>query len=184
MYKLYKIKITKSDGYYIGMTKNSLFRRFNNHVWKAKTGVKSKLYDYIRKYGVDCFYIELLAEYDNKQDCCDAEIEHIRLAKNLNENVLNLAKGGEGGFCVPDIESWKSKLSKVRVGRKPFLGNKHTENTKVLCSVASKDYWKDKQTYDKESVLKYSFKEANNIYGISRTHYYRLKRSKNNEHRQ
>jgi group I intron endonuclease len=172
MYKLYKIVNLKNNKVYIGMTKNSLEKRFYQHCFISKTR-NTSLYNSMKKHGIENFKIELLNTYNNKKDCCKAEIENILLNKN---NSYNLAKGGEGGFVVNNIEDWKSKLSEKRQGRKPSLGMNHSESNKQLFSKISKQYWLENKIYNNEEILKLSFKEAKLKFNISKTHYYRIHR--------
>lgn len=171
MYKVYKIVNKVNGKYYIGMTKQTLIKRFSQHKQNAKIGKNTYLYNAIRKYGNDNFEIELLLECSNKEECCVLEIEYI----SKNKNGYNLAPGGEGGFVVQDIESWKCKLKESRKDKTPFLGKTHSEETKKKCSEVSKLYWDSQQTYNWEDIKEYSYKEAKEKFGISTTHYYRLK---------
>lgn len=171
MYKVYKITNKVNNKYYIGMTNQKLEKRFSQHKQNAKKGKVTYLYNAIRKYGSDNFIIELLSEYNSKEDCCKAEINFI----SENKNGYNLALGGEGGFVVQDIGSWKDKLKEARKGKTPALGLKHSEETKEKCAKASKEYWDSQDTYDWENIKNYSYKEAKEKFGISTTHYYRLK---------
>lgn len=172
MYKVYKIINRVNNKYYIGMTKQTLGKRFSQHKQNAKIGKITYLYNAIRKYGEDNFEIELLCEYSNKKECCESEIEYI--SKNIDG--YNLASGGEGGFVVQNIESWKEKLSEARKGKTPFLGSSHSDETKNKCSEASKQYWESQDTYKWDDIKEYSHKEAKEKFGISTTHYYRLKK--------
>lgn len=171
MYKVYKIVNKVNGKYYIGMTKQTLIKRFSQHKQNAKMGKNTYLYNAIRKYGNDNFEIELLLECSNKEECCNLEIEYI----SKNKNGYNLAPGGEGGFIVQDIKSWKCKLKESRKDKTPFLGKTHSEEAKKKCSEASKLYWGSQQTYSWEDIKEYSYKEAKEKFGISTTHYYRLK---------
>ena len=173
MYQIYEIVNKVSGRRYIGMTKNSLWQRFASHKHAAKSGKKSRLYDAMRSYGIDNFEINFLEKFDTKQDCCEREIFLIA----EGENLYNLASGGEGGFAVRNVEEWKKKLRKARVGRKPALGMKHTDENKKFFAECNK---RKKLLYDFN--LPKSFKEAHSLYGISKTHYYRLvKRAGSNE---
>ena len=171
MYKVYKIVNKVNGKYYIGMTKQTLIKRFSQHKQNAKMGKNTYLYNAIRKYGNDNFEIELLLECSNKEECCNLEIEY----SSKNKNGYNLAPGGEGGFVVQDIKSWKCKLKESRKDKTPFLGKTHSEEAKKKCSEASKLYWGSQQTYSWEDIKEYSYKEAKEKFGISTTHYYRLK---------
>lgn len=58
---------------------------------------------------------------------------------------------------------------------------KHTEENRLLFSKVSKEYWDSQETYNWEEIKKYSHKEAKKIFGISTTHYYRLKKQNGEE---
>lgn len=173
MYQLHRIKNIVSGRCYIGMTKNNYLRRFSQHFSAARRGLKSPLYDAIRKYGEKNFSIEVIEEVETKQECCKKEIAFI----TNSDNLYNLASGGEGGFTVSNLKDWKEKLSKARQGRKPALGMKHTEENKKFFSECVK---RKRLLYD--VTLPNSFKEAKQLLGISKTHYYRLvKRAKGSD---
>lgn len=127
MYYVYVIESDLTDKYYIGYTKN-LSPRWNSHRFYSKSR-KSKLYDCMNKYGFDNFELVLIKAFENKEDALQFERSLISLD---DENCLNLVPGGEGGFNVIDVESWKQKLREKRKGRKPALGLKHSNTTKEI----------------------------------------------------
>lgn len=178
MYRVYKITNKINNKYYIGMTKQELGKRFSQHKTASKrASTKSYLYNAMKKYGVENFEIEQLFQFENREDCCNKEIECI--SKNLDG--YNLAKGGEIGFSMlskseEEISEWKESLSKSRKGKRPALGMKHTEENKLLFSKVSKEYWASQETYNWEEIKEYSHREAKEKFGISTTHYYRLKK--------
>lgn len=181
MYKLYYLVSPSTDSYYIGITKQPLVRRFSAHRCSAKAGIKSPVYDAMRKYGD--FEIQLVEEFNSEVDCANAEIEHIEHAKQRGDSIYNLHRGGHIDFDVTtkssdQVEAWKGKLSKARQGRTPALGMKHTEETKKLCGEYGKLRWDIHGRYPQE-VLELGFAEAHRIYGISKTHYYRMRRACN-----
>lgn len=177
MYKVYYLVSPSTKWYYIGMTKNSLQTRLNAHKHCARRGTNSPLYACMRKY--DDFIIVLRDEYTTHSECCDREIALIKEAKDLGHSILNLAEGGEGGYVIPEHkrDEWITKLKKKRAGGKPALGMKHSEENKELFSRVSKEYWKVNRVYNPDDIICLPFKEAHKTYGISRTHYYRLKRA-------
>lgn len=176
MYKLYKVVNRVSGREYIGMTKQTLDKRMSQH--KDMAGKRNTpLYNAIESYGASEFSIHLLDEFNTREECGLAEIEKIA----STDNLYNLAPGGTGGFVVQDIDSWKLKLSAARKGRKPALGMKHTEENKQKFSEVSRAYWDSMDTYNPDDILKHSHREAKELYGISTTHYYRLKRAGSNE---
>lgn len=177
MYKLYKITNQVNNKYYIGMTKQSIEKRFSQHKTNAKTKT-TYLYNAINKHGINNFSIELITEFETKEECCQAEVLYI----SQNINGYNLASGGEGGFVVQDIDAWKEKLKESRKGRTPALGLTHSDETKETCKQASMEYWNSVETYNWEEIKNYSHREAKEKFGISTTHYYRLKKQfRNNE---
>jgi hypothetical protein len=56
---------------------------------------------------------------------------------------------------------------------------KHSEENKKLFSEVSNKYWNSQDTYNSNEILKYGFTKANKIFGISKTHYYRLRKKIN-----
>lgn len=178
MYKLYHIINKLNNHYYIGITKNSLDRRFSSHKYCVNSNRKTSYNDAMRKYGIDNFYIVLKDLFDNKEDCFNAEILAIKTATLNGDIIYNLSKGGEGGFFVSDIESWKSKLRVARKGKKPALGMKHSPENKKLFSTCSEKRFGGlgKKYTNIQEILKLPYKDAIQLYGISQTHYYRLKK--------
>lgn len=175
MYKLYHIINQINNHYYVGVTKNSLQRRFNSHKYAAKINTKSKFYDAVRRYGIDNFKIVLVSEFTEREECYLAEIEAIKQARLCGDIIYNLCDGGQGGFVVRDIEAWKERMRKARVGKKPALGMKHTEENRKIFSIASKKRWANSYIYPREEIIKLTLKEAQVRFGISQTHYYRLR---------
>ena len=45
------------------------------------------LYNSMKKHGIENFEIELLCTYNNKEDCCKAEIENITLNRGNSYNL-------------------------------------------------------------------------------------------------
>lgn len=174
---VYLITNEVSGSVYVGITRTSIKRRFSAHKCAAKRGVKqSILYDAMRSYGVDNFSIRVLEECPTEEDMLKLEYEYIEYYRELLGSTYNVLDGGITYFPIKDKDAWKSKLRKARVGRKPAKGMKHSSENKVLFSKVSREYWDTQETYDAVEVVKYSFKEAAHRFGISKTHYYRLKK--------
>lgn len=179
MYKLYYMVSPSTNGFYIGITGCSLRERLAGHKYSAKTSRK-RLYCAMRRYKDFC--IVLVKSFSSREACCEAEKEHIADAKGKGLKVYNHTSGGEVGFRVEmvDKESWRAKLAVARKGRTPALGMKHTEENKILFSKFGKRRWDIHGRYPKD-VTQHSFSEAKKLFGISKTHYYRLKRAELNE---
>ena len=172
MCKVYKISNKTNNKFYIGIS-NNVQLRWNSHKHFSTKGTNHPFYNALRKHGFEAFTVETLYTFKSRQEACEKEKE---LILQLSPDY-NIAKGGEGGFVVTHIENWKEKLRVARAGRKPALGMKHTEETKRKCSEASKSRKSIYPTINTEL----SFKEAKEKYGISKTHFYRLKRSKSSD---
>ena len=174
MHYLYCITNKVNGKVYAGIT-NDLKHRWSSHVYASKHR-QTPLYSAIRKYGLDSFKMELVNFFGTKEECCEVEKYVISFLQENNIPNYNLSSGGEGGFIVPTdkIDQWKEKLRTARKGRTPAVGLKHSEEVKEVCSIASKKRWEISGTYPPD-VVNYSFAKAREIYGISKTHYYRLK---------
>jgi group I intron endonuclease len=170
---VYKIVNKVNNKEYVGITRTSIDQRWASHKCAAKSR-STYLYNAMNKYGVELFSIIPLVQCTWEYAC---ELERALIA--TEDYAYNISAGGEGGFVVPSeqVESWKLKLKEARKGRKPALGMKHTETTKQICAQYSNDYWATKETYDKDVITQMAFKAASKTFGISKTHYYRLKRS-------
>lgn len=179
---LYKITNTVTGNVYIGITRTLIRDRWKAHVWSARNNIKSALYDAMRSYGIDKFTIECIKKFDNEQDLLQAERDTIAYYRELYGKTYNILDGGISYFPIKDKEAWKNKLKEKRVGRKPALGMKHSDENKQKFSEVSKAYWSTQNTFNEVEIAKLSFKEAHKQYGISKTHYYRLRnRVRNNE---
>lgn len=175
MITVYKIinQINKKE--YFGITRN-LTLRWRGHRFSSKTK-RTPLYTAIRKYGLDNFKIVPLVYCGTWEYACEIEMKLIQ----ANPDSYNLAPGGNGGFVVPNDrkEEWILKLKRARKGATPFLGRKHSEETKKVCGEYGKYRWDLYGRYDSKEILKLGFTEANKKFGISKTHYYRLRNKSN-----
>ena len=175
---LYQARNTENGKKYYGITK-TFNRRLASHKFAANSGKKSKFYDAVRKYGWENFEWEVLEEGEPEY-IAQLEIDLI----SSDPDCYNLHPGGKQGFDVTtksdkEVKEWKQKLATARVGKQPALGMSHTEETKKLCGEYGKLRWDIYGRYPAE-VLDYSFKEAKEKFGISKTHYYRLKKAATN----
>lgn len=173
--KLYEIRNSENDAVYVGVTRNSLIRRYGSHKHSAKT-VHTPLYCAMRKHGFDKFRIELVYEFETEGEMLKAEKDRIAFYRKIGVKCYNVLDGGESYFPVKDWEAHKAVLREKRKGRKPALGMKHTEENKQLFSACGKARW-DKYGRYPDDITSLSFKDAKEKYGISKTHYYRLVRA-------
>lgn len=173
--KLYEVRNTVNKSVYVGITRNSLGIRWAAHKSAAKRGKKSILYDAMRSFGIEVFSIHLIGEFESEEALLQAEKDLISYHRNSLEKSYNILDGGTSYFPIKDVELWKSKLRNARVGRKPALGMQHSEENKLKFSEAGKLRWDIYGRYPDE-VTQLSFSDANKKHGISKTHYYRLRK--------
>lgn len=174
MVYVYKITNTISGRFYFGITSTSIKRRWATHKSQATKG-KAPISCAIRSYGPGAFIIEPIVICDSIEYAAEIEIALIA----SHGNLYNLHRGGSIGYSMAHDSrrsEWINKLSKARQGATPALGMKHTEENKQLFKDVSRKYWDSQELYDIEAVSSVSFKEAQKKFGISKTHYYRLKR--------
>ena len=100
-YKIYKITNVATGKSYIGYTKFTLEKRWGNHLKCLKRGVNRKLYDAMRKYGIENFEMETIDEItDATQDEC-LQLETLYIAVfDAVENGYNMTYGGLGGSPI------------------------------------------------------------------------------------
>jgi group I intron endonuclease len=121
--KIYKIENKKNGLVYIGCTVSSLEKRFHEHLYRCfKTDYKSKLYNSIKKYGVENFVIELVEE-------CELSIIYETEKNYIKEfnsyyNGLNSTLGGEG--CLGYVHSPEIRK---KISEKTKSGNSHKGKT-------------------------------------------------------
>lgn len=175
---LYEIRSTETNQVYVGITRNSLDKRWRAHKSAAKRGLKSKLYDAMRAKGINTFSIKAVAYFDTEDALLEGEKDLIKLYRELSVS-LNILDGGESHFPIHDMEAWKQKLKEKRTGRKPALGMKHSEGNKKLFSEAGKRRWDMYGRYP-DDIVKLRFVDANKQFGISKTHFYRLRKQAGN----
>lgn len=171
---LYQIRNKISGTKYYGITVNPKQRWYSHRAMRSKT----PLYDAMRSYGRDNFVLEVLEEGPDEL----IALKEIQMIAS-DPDCYNLHQGGHIGFDVTTkdataVAEWKAKLREKRKGRTPAKGMQHSAETKKVCGDYSKQRWDLCGRYPTEIVL-LSFKEANKKYGISKTHYYRLRHSTN-----
>lgn len=177
-YSVYKIVNLVNNKTYIGMTSTNILTRFGRHWFQAKQKKGFAIHNAMSKHGIKNFIIGALEEFESKEEARQFEIEMI--SKTKGSNSYNIKDGGEGGLHVRDKETWKRNMARARLGKTPFKGFKHSKEAKQKSSEASKKYWDSVYTYPKE-VVNMRYKDAYKLYGISRTHYYRLKKESKHE---
>lgn len=121
-YSIYKITNQINGKLYIGITKNSLKVRFQNHIASC-VGYKGTvtLKNAIKKYGVDAFSIELIGQVDTLEK---ARNEEIRLISELNTYFANgkgynMTIGGNNRTRPPKVQQPEAgELANIWVTKK------------------------------------------------------------------
>lgn len=113
--RIYVIRNTENEKVYIGQTIHELGLRLAQHKRRADTidNAHRKLYNAMKKYGKEKFYIELLEDCVPIDELNDKEIHYIK-AYNSFERGYNSTAGGDSKaiYKDEDISLIKSLLSK------------------------------------------------------------------------
>lgn len=136
---VYKITNTINNKVYIGKSYN-YENRFEHHKWAALKNTDGyqkddcpKLYNSIRKNGIENFIIESIEEFDDEEKCLLAEKEYI-IKYNSIINGYNITDGGTGfsgpnhpligkGYLIAgDKNPMFGKVGELN----PFYGKAHT----------------------------------------------------------
>lgn len=110
---IYKITNLINDKIYIGQTKNSIKKRFNQHIYCTN---KTVITTAIKKYGKENFKIEQIDQADNESELDEKERYWIDEFKCISPNGYNIATGGKSGFDI--AKEIKEKMSSPLKGRK------------------------------------------------------------------
>lgn len=97
MYNVYKISNTINNKVYIGVTSRTIEERFKEHKYRIEERNSIHLYQAMKKYGTDKFYIELIDTASSKEEMFEKEKFYIKQYDSYY-NGYNLTFGGEGGI--------------------------------------------------------------------------------------
>lgn len=147
--KIYKITNIVNGKIYIGCTIHSLKRRFSEHLYRCeKTDINTKLYNSIRKYGIESFKIELIEECDLNV-IYETEKKYIELYDTFN-NGLNSTFGGEGCLGYTHSSEIRKKISEIIKDGRSHKGKSYEEIYGENCEEQKKcrsdkvsEYWKN-----------------------------------------
>lgn len=124
---IYKITCKVNNKIYIGQTTETLEKRFNRHMGYQKDTHDTKFYRAVRKYGVENFYIELIAQATSKEELDNLEEHYIQKYQAI-EKGYNTSLGKIGGDTLthnPNLAKIKEKI------RNSKLGGKNPKATKI-----------------------------------------------------
>ena len=116
---VYKITNRKNGKIYFGMTTRSLAARFDGHLSAVRQGSKFRFHSAIRKYGVDCWELEVVEESADLNYIRKREEELISEYRTTDNSFgYNAKPGGCGGWIVPEekYQGWLQKTKERNIG--------------------------------------------------------------------
>lgn len=131
IYTIYLVTNTISGTKYVGFTGKTLSERIETHKQSYRAGVKSKLYNSVKKYGWEKFTFDTIYQSKDGQHCLNVmEPVFIKEYNTFNDGY-NLTLGGEGtvGYWTDD--------NRKRQGE--FMSSKWTPERKQRNSVLAKE---------------------------------------------
>lgn len=133
---LYMLTCRETGKSYIGITSNSVSRRWHSHVTSARLGRKTALCYAIMKYGPKSFDRTEVASALSWEDASFLECQIISDRNTLSPNGYNIAEGGQGKTGPLSEEEREKRRHRVRAIT--FAGTKHSPETKKLMSENAK----------------------------------------------
>lgn len=116
MFYIYIFQHKENNKIYVGKT-NNLVKRIRRHKLESKNP-KTYFHNAINKYGIESFNCFVIEEYENEQECFDAEMFWIEFFRSHYKiNGYNLTKGGEGVSGYKHTEAQKLHHSLIMTGR-------------------------------------------------------------------
>lgn len=117
---IYKITNKENGKCYIGKTEYSLDHRWKRHLSSTRNGSKFRFHSAIRKYGEDCWNLEVIETYqtDDSKFINGREEHFIKLFESNTKLGYNATSGGTGGWmlprCSPEVQKrwWESVREK------------------------------------------------------------------------
>ena len=113
---IYSATNINNNKIYIGQSQQSLEKRWKNHLRDYNRNDKNThFYNAIRKYGTECWKVEVLEEVNNIELLNEAEMKWIEHYDTFNRDKgYNSTSGGENGFIFSN--ETKEKLRQAKLG--------------------------------------------------------------------
>ena len=138
---IYKITNKLNNKVYIGLTTQSLEKRWISHKAEGKRGNKKPLYAEIRKYGIENFIIEEIDHATSLEELGELERKYIKQFDSTNRNNgYNLTYGGEHNELDANP---RARLTTEEV---VTIRNYYAE-CKLTCSQCWEQLYKDKISF-------------------------------------
>jgi group I intron endonuclease len=113
MTTIYKYTSHVNGKVYVGKTSQELLQRHNQH----RFGRHSPFNDALRKYGVDSFHLEILAEVDSAWSSFTEMLFIAALRSNDRRFGYNVTAGGEGTLGHRHLGDTKERIRQKMTGR-------------------------------------------------------------------
>jgi group I intron endonuclease len=141
--QLYQLSFPNKKSY-IGISSKNAQDRFKEHCKENRTFVSKA----IKKYGKENVIVTVLANVDNWELLCLAEIEAIEKFNTRKPNGYNLTNGGDGVIGLVITQEHREKLSKALIGKKKPNGFSER------LSIANQGKKHSKETIEKIKIVK------------------------------
>lgn len=139
MHKIYLISNSINNKQYVGLTRQTLEKRFQQHS-QFKRNYVSAMQSAMKKYDPSNFTIELIAECESLEEAGKLERLGIAYYNTLAPLGYNIRKGGQSGNFT---EETKKKISASKKGKQlgdknPMFGKTHSPEARKKISEARK----------------------------------------------
>ena len=141
---IYLITNAKNEKMYVGLTRQSLQRRWCGHLRAARKGARTALAAAIRKYGEVDFVMEHIASCSSRHLAGLVEADLIRQYGTKAPSGYNLTDGGDGvGGLSREIIERTAERNR---------GRKHTEKARNAIGLASRQRVRTDETKIKMAI--------------------------------
>ena len=114
---VYLLVNTSNGKKYVGKTKKTLAKRWEDHCRAVARGSKYAIHRAIRKYGQNVFTREVLGEYRSEAKALAAEKRWIAKLKTMGAGGYNMCAGGRGAIGYRMTAEARVKLRNFAKGR-------------------------------------------------------------------
>jgi group I intron endonuclease len=160
-----------NDKVYIGLT-NNVEKRWYKHRWYALNKQKSsRLYNAMRKHGINNFNFEVLEDSITSIEEAHAREKFFVEQHESHKSGYNATPGGTGGD-MSDYDNWKLAVKKMHEQRdrksyatRGFKSKTHKKESIEKLSAARKDYWDKLSLQERVSFSKKISGESNGMFG-------------------
>jgi len=107
-YIIYKHTIKNTNKSYIGFTSQTMEKRLHKHLLNANSGIKTKFYNAINKYGSESIISEILDRCESEKEAIEKEAFYIE-KYDTYKSGYNSTKIGGGGWIIGQLSEDKQK---------------------------------------------------------------------------